>query len=106
MTFTKFLILPRFMDIWHPDEDIGLSTIESAVKIWAKKHLTLENCEIEIQNVEPFEDSFKSFKEHEEFFTGGSTVEVKFEDRLIQDLSQLWKMSKEDVLKRLNSSIL
>lgn len=98
-------VKPRFMDILHPDEGIGLSTIESAVKTWAKEHLHIEDCEIEIQDEEPIEESLKSFKENEELFGGDSTVEVKFADELIDELSQHWKKPKEEVLKKLENSI-
>lgn len=98
-------IKPRFMDIWHPDEVIGLSTIESAIKTWANVHLAIEDCEIEIQGEESFEESLKSFKENEELFGGNSKVEVTFTDELIDELSQHWEKPKEEVLKKLKSSI-
>ena len=56
-------VKPRFMDIWHPDEGIVLSTIESAIKNWAKDHLAIEDCEIEIQSKVSFEEALKLFKE-------------------------------------------
>lgn len=98
-------VKPRFMDIWHPDEGIGISTIESAIKTWAKDHLRIVDCEIEIQNEESFEDSFKSFKENEELFGSDSKVEVKFADELIEELSLRWQKSKDEVLKKLENSI-
>ena len=98
-------VKPRFMDIWHPDEGIGLSTIDSAVKTWAKQHLQIEDCEIKIENEEPLEESLKSFKENEELFGGNSRVKVKFTDGLIDELSQYWKKPKDEVLKKLESSI-
>ncbi|AFM04726.1 hypothetical protein Fleli_2354 [Bernardetia litoralis DSM 6794] len=98
-------VKPRFMDIWHPDEGIGISTINSAIKVWAKEHLRIEDCDIEIQNEESFEDSLKSFKENEELFGGDSKVEVKFADELIEELSQHWKKPKDEVLKKLENSI-
>ncbi|WNJ17124.1 hypothetical protein [Pontibacter sp. G13] len=98
-------VKPRFMDIWHPDEGIGISTINSAIKVWAKEHLRIEDCDIEIQNEESFDDSLKSFKEDEELFGDGSKVEVKFADELIEELSQHWKKPKDEVLKKLENSI-
>jgi len=98
-------VKPRFMDIWHPDEGIGISTINSAIEVWAKEHLGIEGCDIEIQNEESFEDSLKSFKEEEELFRGDSKVEVKFADELIEELSQHWKKPKGEVLKKLENSI-
>ena len=97
-------VKPRFMDIWHPDEGIGLSTIESAVKTWAKQHLQIEDCEIEIENGESFEESLKSYKENQELFGGDATVEVNFSEEVIDELSQRWKKSKEEVLIKLETS--
>ncbi|MBL3659005.1 hypothetical protein [Fulvivirga sediminis] len=98
-------VKPRFMDIWHPDEGIGISTIDSAIKILAKEHLGITDCVVEIQNEGSFEDSLKSFKENEELFGGESKVEVKFTDELIEELSQHWKKPKDEVLKQLENSI-
>lgn len=98
-------VKPRFMDIWHPDEGIGISTIETGVNAFAKKHLDKEAYEVEIQNVESFEESLKSFKENEEVLGGDSKVEIKFTDDLIEDLSQHWKKPKEEVLKKLENAI-
>lgn len=98
-------VKPRFMDIWHPDEEIGLSTIETGVKTWAKQHLNIEDCEIEIQNEVPFEESLESFKEAEELFGDGSNIDIKFADELVDELSQYWKKPKDEVLKVLENSI-
>ena len=98
-------VKPRFMDIWHPDDRIGISTIETGVKAFAKKHLRIDDCEIEIQNGESFEESLRSFKENEEFFGGDSKVKVSFSDELIEELSKHWKKPKEEVLKKLEESI-
>lgn len=99
-------IKPRFLDIWHPDERIGLSTIDSGVKAFAKEHLGLEYCEIKIQNVESYEDSLKSFKENEKLLFGTeSKARIKFSDELVEDLSRHWGKSKEEVLKKLESAI-
>lgn len=98
-------VKPRFMDIWHPDEGIGISTIETAIKTWATKHLEIEACEIEIQNIESFEDSLDSFKENLELFGDGSKVEIVFADELVDELSELWKKPKQEVLKKLQNSV-
>jgi len=98
-------VKPSFMNIWHPDERVGLSTIESGVKTWAKEHLRIEDCEIEIQNVESVDESIKSFEENREIFKNNSTIDVKFTDELIDDLSRHWKKSKKEVLKKLENSI-
>lgn len=83
MKKSKIIVRPTSANLWHPDEGIGLSTIESAVKSWTKEHLHIEDCDIEIQDAEPFEESLKSFKDNEELFEGDSTIKVKFSDELI-----------------------
>ncbi len=98
-------VKPRFMDIWHPDEVIGISTIETGVKAWAKEHLKVEDCEVIIENNESLEDSLKSFEENEKLFGGDSKMEIKFSDDLIEELSQCWKKSKDEVLKKLENII-
>lgn len=89
------------MDIWHPDEGIGIATINSAIWTWAQKHLGLEDCHIELQNEESFEEYLTSFKANEELFGGDPTVEARFTDELIEELSQLWNKSKNEVLNKL-----
>lgn len=101
----KHGVKPRFMDIWHPDEGIDLSTIKSAVKVWAKKHLHIENCEVVIDDIMPFEESLADFKEHGDLFRNDSEINVVFADELVEELSQLWNKPKEDVLKTLENSI-
>ncbi|MGB3467474.1 MAG: hypothetical protein WBA74_19470 [Cyclobacteriaceae bacterium] len=98
-------VKPRFMDIWHPDEAIGLLTIESAIKTWAKEHLEIEECEIEIQNEDSLEESLSSFMEDEALFGDNSKVEIKLADKLIDELSQYWGLSAEEVLKKLENSV-
>ena len=84
-------IKPRFMDIWHPDEGISLSTIESAVNDFIQKHLDIDEYEIEIQNIVSLEESFESFKENEDLFGGETPVGITFTDELIEELSNEWK---------------
>jgi len=69
-------VKPRYMDIWHPDEGIGISTIETGVKAFAKEYLGIKNSIIEIQNGGSFEESLKSFNENEKLFRGGSKIEA------------------------------
>ena len=98
-------IKPNFTDIWHPDESIGLSTIKDAVKEFAKKHLGLEDCEIEIQNGETLEESIESFEEHQKSFGLNSEIEIRFSDELIEELCQYWKKSPGEVSQILEKSI-
>ncbi|GEN71521.1 MULTISPECIES: hypothetical protein [Chryseobacterium] len=97
-------VKPRFIDIWHPDEEIDLRTIETAVGSFAKNILEIENCTVEVVDDEPFEEAIKSFKIHQERF-GGDDVKIRFSDELILELSERWKMEKEKILEKLNSSI-
>lgn len=96
---------PIFMDIWHLDERIGISTINSAIKTWAKKHLGIKDCDVKIHNEDSVEHSLKTFIENEELFGSDSKIEMKFTDELIEDLSLYWKKPKDDVLQKLKNSI-
>lgn len=98
-------VKPCFMDIWHPDEGIGISTIESGIKAWAKEHLEIEDCEVKIENDESLEDSLKSFEDNKNLFGGESKIEIKFSDDLVEELSQHWKKTKDEVLRKLENSI-
>jgi len=97
-------VKPRFIDIWHPDEEIDLKTIETGVSLFMKDFLGIENCIVEIIEAEPLEEAVRSFKLHQERF-GGSDVKVEFSDELISELSERLKMEKKDVLEKLNLSI-
>lgn len=96
-------VKPRFIDIMHPDRGIGLSTIKTGIKAFAKKHLGIDDCEVEIECGENFEESLKSFKENEKRLGGKFNVIEKFTDELIDDLSEYWQISREEVLKKLKT---
>jgi hypothetical protein len=96
-------VKPRFIDIWHPDEEIDLKTIETGVSLFVKDFLGIESCIVDI-DTEPLEEAVKSFKLHQERF-GGGDVKVEFSDELISELSERLKMEKKDVLEKLNLSI-
>ena len=96
---------PRFFDIWHPDENIGISTIKSAVREFARKFLEFNDCEVEIGNIINYEESVKSLKEHEELFGGENPVKIEFSSELITDLSNLWNQSEDEVLSTLEKNI-
>lgn len=95
---------PKFIDILHPDKKIGLSTIKTAVKAFAKKHLGIDDCEVEIECDENFEESLKSFKENEKLLGREFSGVEKFTDELIEDLSLYWQISREGVLKKLRTT--
>lgn len=95
---------PKFVDILHPDKGIGLSTIKTGVKAFAKAHLGIENSEVEIECGETFEESLKSFKKNKKLLGRDLNISKKFADELIDDLGQYWKISREQVLKKLKNS--
>lgn len=95
---------PKFIDILHPDKSIGLSTIKTGIKAFAKKHLGIENCEVEIECGETFGASLKSFKENEKLLGRKFSAIEKFTDELIDDLSQYWQISREEVLRKLRTT--
>ena len=98
-------IKPRFIDIWHPDENIGISTIKSTVKEFAKKFLKIENCVVKIEDIEDLEDSIKSFEENEKLFGGKNPVKIAFSKEVIGELSNLWEKTEEEVLSKLKKGI-
>jgi hypothetical protein len=55
---------PRYLDLWHPDESIDISTIQSAVKHFAQKFLKIDEADIEIEPGEDFNQSLQSYREH------------------------------------------
>jgi hypothetical protein len=91
---------PFYIEIWHPDEGIDISTIQSAVNDFAKTFLKLDNVDIQINEVE-FDVSLNSYMKqgHDDQF------EVVFTDDLVKKLSVLWNKSTEDTLNRLNRSL-
>jgi hypothetical protein len=98
-------IKPCFIDIWHSDESIGIQTIESAVAEFADKFLKIKDCLVEVKCDVTLEEALVSFKENEERFGGKSTHEIIFSEELVTELSGLWKMNNNDVLKKLKESI-
>ena len=98
-------VKPRFLDIWHPHEAIGISTIKSAVKEFAKKFLEINDCHIQIENIEEFEESIKTFEEEEKLFGSDNPMKIGFTPELIGELSILWNKSEEDVLVKLKKAI-
>lgn len=98
-------IKPRFFEIWHPDESIGLSTIRSAITAFASVHLGINDCVIEFRNIEAFDESLRSYNENEKLFESKSGVKISFDDDMINELSELWQKPREEVLKKLKQSI-
>lgn len=89
---------PRFTDIWHPDKKIGISTVITGIQDFARVHLNIFDCEVEIFDTESYETSLKSFEENEKTFGEESKLEITFSDELIAELSTIWKKSEEEVL--------
>ena len=97
-------VKPCFIDIWHPDEGIGISTIKSAVKEFVKRFIGIDNCQVEIGNVVDFEEAIKTFKENESLFKGDKPIEIKISPALIEELSTLWGKSKKEVIEKLKKA--
>lgn len=97
-------IKPSYIEIFHPDEGIDIETIKSAVSTFAKDFLKIENCMVEVICDVSIEESIKSFKENQKRL-GNGNIDVLFTDELISELSERWKMEKEQVLDKLNVSI-
>jgi hypothetical protein len=98
-------VKPGFIDIWHPDENIGISTIETTVKEFVGKFLNQEITNIIIENAETFEESIMSFEENEKLFGRDKPVNISLSEELINELSHHWKMPKDDVLSKLKKGI-
>lgn len=96
-------VKPRFFDMWHPDESIGISTIETAVQEFGRKFLNQEITKIKIEETETFENSIKSFAENEKLFGRENPVKISFSEDLIGELSKHWKISEEQVLSKLKT---
>lgn len=92
---------PHLTDIWHKDEHIGLSTIKSGVSEFMRQHVGNDNYDVVIRNVESWEDSLKSFQEHQETMVKSSNFQYVFTDELVSELSELWSKPKEEVLRKL-----
>lgn len=97
----KHGIKPSSIEIWHPDEQIGISTIKSAVKEFAQVFLHIENCTVKIENIEKYTDSIRSFTENEQFFGGAKPVQIAVSQEVITELSHLWGKTEEEVLAKL-----
>jgi hypothetical protein len=96
---------PRYLDIWHPNESIDISTIQSAVKDFAGTFLKLDNVNIQIEEGEGLEGSLKSYKEHLKHFGPDGQIEVAFTDDVIKQLSVLWDKSADETLEKLQRSV-
>lgn len=96
-------IKPSYIEIFHPDEGIDIDTIKSAIRIFAKDFLKIEDCTVDVEDFS-LEESIESFKTHQKRFNNGN-MNVLFSDELISELSERWKMKKEQVLDKLNVSI-
>jgi hypothetical protein len=96
---------PRYLDIWHPDESIDISTIQSATNDFASTFLKLDNVDIQIEEGEGLEESLKSYKEHLKHFGPNGQIEVAFKDDLVNQLSVLWDKSTEETLDKLRRAV-
>lgn len=97
-------IKPRYIDVWHPDEKIDISTIESGASNFINRFLGFKDYEILIERMS-IEEALDEYKEHVKLFEGSDEAVIKFSDELIEELSILWKKPENEVLKRLNESL-
>jgi hypothetical protein len=96
---------PKFIDIWHADENISLSTIKSAAREFAKKFLNINDCQVLISNVPNYEESVKAFEENKKLLGDVKQLKIEFSKELIDELSILWQKSKNEVLLKLQKTI-
>jgi hypothetical protein len=92
---------PSYIEIWHPDDGIDVSTIISAVTDYAKVHLGEADYIVELEDFVPFEEALASFQDRVDL----STVEMNYSDGLIEQLSELWNLSKEQALARIKKIV-
>lgn len=98
-------VKPRFADIWHTDEGIGIETIKTGISDFAKRYLDLNDCYVEIEDDETLEDYIKSFNDYEQKYNGSNPVKIAFSEEVVEELSILWGKSKIEVLEKLNKAI-
>jgi len=96
---------PRFMEIWHPDAGIGLSTIVTGIQEWAREHFSWEDCEVKVEGLMSLTEAKESLEEHRDLLFGNVKTKVAFDEKLIEELSQLWNLSEKEVLAKLNSAL-
>jgi hypothetical protein len=96
---------PRYMDLWHPDETIDISTIRSAVKNFAKVFLNAEVTDIEIEPGDTFADALHAYKEYMKDFGPDAEIHIAFSDDLVEKLSAIWGTSTEATEEKLRKAI-
>ncbi len=94
-------IKPKAIEIWNPEETIGISTITESVQLFATQFLKQENCTIEINPVKDIDASYESFKGSEE--NESSPVPINLSPKLIQALSKLWNQPENIVRQKINN---
>ena len=98
-------VKPSSVEIWHPDEGIGIKTIETGILDFAKRYLGLEDCSIKIEESESLEESIEALKDYKLTFNGENPVKIEFSEDVIEELSILWKTSKIEVLAKLKKAV-
>lgn len=93
------------IDIWHPDEAIGVSTIINGIKMFAHKYLEIDNCQVKFENFENIEQSIKSFKEETTIFKKQNQIKIALSKELVTDLSILLHKSEEAILEDFTKAI-
>ena len=95
---------PSYLEIWHTDEAIDLYTIENAVQNFALKFYNIKGCKVVVNSDITLEQAVETFKNEQENWGNSAEVKIEFTENLINELSNLWKISKNEVLLKLENA--
>ena len=90
-----------FMDIWHPDEVIGISTIKTAIQAFAMKFLAIENCEVTFDHVMPLEEAVSTLEETYRLAGYAIPKRRKLSKKSLGEIAEMWQMPEKEVLMKL-----
>ncbi len=96
---------PKSIEIWCPEEGIGVSVLKNCVLEFARKFLMVEEVEVGINPIVSIEESIETFKKYQQLNTKEPSISIALSPELIYELSKLWNKSEQDVsneLKNLN----
>lgn len=91
-------VKPSSLEIWHPHERIGVSTIKTAIQAFAMKFLAIEDCEVTFEHIMPLEEAISSLEET--YKLAGHTVPKRrnLSKKSLGEIAELWQMSEKEVL--------
>ncbi len=90
-------IKPKAIEIWLPEERIGIKALKASIKKFATFFLKIENCTIKIDPIKTVEESIKTFQMSEEF----QSIKVNLSPQQIYELSKLWNNTGSDIYNQL-----